>query len=137
MNVETLLSHLRKVRPTASGEWVACCPAHEDRSPSLSVKDAGDGRILLHCFAECSVENIVGALGLTLSDLMPDRPLGHVLKRVPFNPRTVLEAIAFQATVTSIAAADLSKGNPMSVADRDLLWDASRQIQNAVEYVTR
>jgi hypothetical protein len=36
----------------------ARCPAHEDRSPSLSI-DRGDGRALVHCHAGCSVEQVV------------------------------------------------------------------------------
>jgi putative DNA primase/helicase len=29
--------------------WMARCPAHEDRVPSLSISDAPDGKILVHC----------------------------------------------------------------------------------------
>jgi hypothetical protein len=63
-------------RPRRSGSgWVALCPNHEcdgqKHSPSLSVKTGQDGRILVHCFAGCSTERIIAALGLRLSDLMP------------------------------------------------------------------
>ncbi|TPE53224.1 DUF7146 domain-containing protein [Amaricoccus solimangrovi] len=40
----------------------ACCPAHEDKHPSLSIGIGADGRLLLHCFAGCSFEAIVAAL---------------------------------------------------------------------------
>lgn len=50
--------------------WIARCPAHEDRSPSLSIC-ARDEKILLHCFAGCTVEAICAALGLHVSDLFP------------------------------------------------------------------
>lgn len=49
--------------------YSACCPAHEDRSPSLSVSEGDDGRVLVKCFAGCSSEEICAALGLTLADL--------------------------------------------------------------------
>jgi uncharacterized membrane protein YgcG len=63
-------------RPRRAGSgWVALCPAHEldgqKHSPSLSVKAAQDGRILVHCFANCPPERVVAALGLRMSDLMP------------------------------------------------------------------
>ncbi|MBX3322460.1 MAG: DUF3987 domain-containing protein [Phycisphaeraceae bacterium] len=59
-------------RPTRQGEaWSACCPAHDDRNPSLSIGVGADARVLLHCHAGCAVEAILGALGLTLRELMP------------------------------------------------------------------
>ena len=42
--------------------WVARCPAHEDRTPSLSIRGTEDGRLLLHCFAGCSWSAIRTAL---------------------------------------------------------------------------
>ena len=61
------LSLLNKVRRCRSG-WMACCPAHEDRSPSLSIKVIYD-RVLLHCFAGCSLIAICGALSIRPRDL--------------------------------------------------------------------
>lgn len=56
----------------ANGQFTGFCPAHDDRKPSLSINVGTDGHILLHCHAGCSVEDIVQALGLTMSDLFPD-----------------------------------------------------------------
>ncbi len=52
----------------------ARCPAHEDGRRSLSVGTGEDGRILLHCHAGCETSAIVAALGVAMSDLMPERP---------------------------------------------------------------
>jgi putative DNA primase/helicase len=49
----------------------ARCPAHDDHKPSLTVTEAEDGKVLLHCHKECSIEDIVTALGLTINDLFP------------------------------------------------------------------
>src|SRR5215217_5847999 len=50
----------------------AFCPAHADRNrPSLSVR-AEDSRVLLHCFVGCKAEDIVGAIGLAMSDLFEE-----------------------------------------------------------------
>jgi len=49
----------------------ARCPAHDDERPSLSIKLTDDGRILLQCFAGCSIEQILAALRLTKADLIP------------------------------------------------------------------
>lgn len=50
--MELVLSRVTNVKPN-SGGWLACCPAHEDRSPSLSINAGDDGRVLLKCFAGC------------------------------------------------------------------------------------
>ena len=57
-------------KPSGKG-WIACCPAHDDRNPSLSITDGDDGKVLLHCHAGCSVDQIVSAAGLDLKDLFP------------------------------------------------------------------
>jgi putative DNA primase/helicase len=43
-------------------EWTACCPAHDDRNPSLSIGEARDGTVLLHCHAGCSQDEVIAAL---------------------------------------------------------------------------
>src|SRR5262245_4638608 len=49
---------------------MARCPAHPDRTPSLSIAVSGDrDKILLHCHAGCAVDDILGALGLERADL--------------------------------------------------------------------
>jgi hypothetical protein len=40
----------------------ACCPAHNDRSPSLSIADGGDGKLLVHCHAGCEQVEVIDAL---------------------------------------------------------------------------
>jgi hypothetical protein len=53
------------------GQWQVTCPAHDDRDPSLSVGYTGD-KVLLHCFAGCTVETVCSAIGLTVRDLFAD-----------------------------------------------------------------
>jgi hypothetical protein len=61
-------------KPHRSGRgWSAKCPAHEDRKPSLSITETADGKVLLHCWAGCSTESVLAALGLRWSDLFPGR----------------------------------------------------------------
>jgi hypothetical protein len=52
-------------------DFTARCPGHADHTPSLHVGEGEGGKVLLHCFAGCSIESIVGALGLELRDLFP------------------------------------------------------------------
>jgi len=59
----------------AGAGWVALCPAHDDRRPSLSVSEGPDGRILLYCFGGCPTQHVLAAMGLRWSDLFADDPL--------------------------------------------------------------
>jgi len=56
------------------GKYMARCPCHNDSTQSLSVSVGRENKILLKCFAGCSVEGIVGAMGLSLSDLFAEDP---------------------------------------------------------------
>ena len=71
MIVNEFIRRLDGVRKTTKG-WIAKCPAHEDRSPSLSIAEGRDERVLLRCWAGCRTEEVVAALGLQLADLFPD-----------------------------------------------------------------
>lgn len=66
--VRHVLELLPDAKPSGTG-WQASCPAHDDKHPSLSVAEGGDGRCLVHCFAGCKTEDVVAALGLEMSDL--------------------------------------------------------------------
>tara|TARA_B110000008_G_scaffold36796_1_gene33321 strand:+ start:762 stop:1601 length:840 start_codon:yes stop_codon:yes gene_type:complete len=44
--------------------YIDRCPAHEDKNPSLSINYGADGKLLLHCFAGCSFEEIINAAGI-------------------------------------------------------------------------
>lgn len=63
-----LIDRLEKVKPTGANKWLALCPNHDDKNPSLAVT-ALDGKTLVHCFAGCQPADIVAALNLTMSDL--------------------------------------------------------------------
>lgn len=116
MSADALLERLRRVRSTGTGRWLACCPAHEDRTPSLSIRELDDGRILLHCFAGCAVGDVVAAVGLELHDLYPDRPLGHAIppERRPFVAADVLAATAGEALIVAIAAGRIRDGEAVA-----------------------
>jgi putative DNA primase/helicase len=42
--------------------WVARCPAHTDRTPSLSISRGDNGKLLFHCFAGCDQQPVIAAL---------------------------------------------------------------------------
>lgn len=72
---ETLLARLDKVRTRPAGKFLAqyeaCCPAHADKSPSLGIAVADDGRLVINCLAGCQPDDVMTAIGLELKDLFP------------------------------------------------------------------
>lgn len=136
MSAEILLSRLEKVRCTGPGRWVACCPAHEDRRASLALRELDD-RTLAHCFAGCTVHEVVSAVGLSLSDLFPEKLSSdaHSIKgeRRPFPAADVLRCIAFEAIIVLTAGAALLAGQPFNDTDRARLVMAVGRIQAALD----
>lgn len=133
MSVDSFLAKLDKVKQRGQNNWQACCPAHTDKAPSLSIRQLDDGRILVHCFAGCSTHEIVQALGMELSDLFPPRDVGNTRpERRPFPAVEALRAVGFEALVVCAAAAALAGGEPLSAVDRERLILAGQRIQGAI-----
>jgi len=68
-----LLDRLEGLKPAGTGRWIAKCPAHPDRPPSLSIRETDDGRVLLKNFGGCGTEDVLVAIGLTFADQFPRR----------------------------------------------------------------
>lgn len=137
-NIDLVLTRLDRVRKTDSG-FTARCPAHEDRTASLSLAAGDDGRILAHCFAGCSVHDVLAAIGLTVADLFPRR-----LASATLEARKDLQGYALRAQVKAaanvldseslvvlIAAGDLERRRTLSEADHARLALACEHIRAA------
>ena len=109
----TILERLEGVKATGKGRWMACCPAHADSSPSLSIRETEDGRVLLYDFAGCETQAVLDALGLGLSDLF-DVPLGHHFDpiRGGFTARELLDSIAHETLVALLIIGEAQKWEP-------------------------
>lgn len=71
VSAQPLLDRLDRVRKSGKG-WMARCPAHDDRTASLSITEAPD-KVLVRCFAQCRTDDVLGAVGLAFKDLFPPR----------------------------------------------------------------
>lgn len=141
-NVEILLARLDKVRKAGDG-WSAVCPAHKDRSASLSIGTGNDGRILLHCFAGCIATDVVQAVGLTIADLFPERirtddsPEERRRRRLAARQHqwgAALPILEFEARLVLIAANDLRAGRTLSDDDLQRLAVAVERIEDARQH---
>jgi hypothetical protein len=128
--IEDILPHLQKVRRTGKNNWLACCPAHDDKSPSMTIHQADNGKVVVRCHAECSFESIVGAVGLGWDPWFPPKQAedrSPAIRR-PFPAGDVLEALSFEATVVAVAAANIANGVELSAEDLARLQVAQQRI---------
>ena len=82
---------LVQARSAGRARWQAVCPAHRDRSPSLSIREGDDGRVLVHCFAGCQVQAVLAALNLTSRDLFVGEPPSRYALEQARNERESVE----------------------------------------------
>lgn len=113
-----LLNQFDGLRQTGPDRWIARCPGHDDNSPSLSIKDAGD-RLLVRCFAGCTFRDVVDALGVLPSAFFDggiyDRREFNKTFRVPY--KDALTIIHHEMWVVVMIASAMQKG---IVLDEDM-----------------
>lgn len=139
--IDQLLGRLERVKQTGPGQWMARCPGHQDKSPSLSVKQCDDGTILLHDFGGCSPLDILAAVGLTLAALFPRRltpqtPTQRREAREAFNRKAwcaALRVVCREASVVCAAASVIRNREPMPADFDERLGHAIRALDGARE----
>lgn len=115
--IEHVVSLLPTAKPNGKG-WMACCPAHEDRSPSLSINEGDDGRVLLKCFAGCGNDAITDALGLETKDLFVPRDsrslTPHTNGKLTSKPKSASKAksVRFATPDTAVSSLMTKNGKP-------------------------
>ncbi len=83
MSAALAIAERLQARRIGCGRWIAQCPAHADRAPSLTIAEGREGRTLLHCFAGCPLHAILRAAGISMHHLFPSalRPGPHPEQR--------------------------------------------------------
>src|SRR5690606_33107961 len=86
---------------------------HEDRSPSLSVREVNDGTILIKCFAGCDTLAVCRSIGIEIRDLFPNQYVRRVDTRARGVPRLSaaerLELIEHEVTVAALLADEIAR----------------------------
>lgn len=134
MSIHKVLNLLSKVKRTGDGRYIACCPAHDDSKPSLTIRELPDGRVLMHCFGGCDIESILSAMDLQLTDLFPEPIMqqGKPVQR-PFNPSDVLLCIRNESRLSALAIADILHGKALSPEQKARLLLAAERLNEAYE----
>lgn len=136
MGIDALLSRLDGLKAGHGvGRWIARCPSHSDRSPSLTIRAEDDGRILVHCFAGCSAIDIMGSLGMSMTDLFPEPMTRQFLPRIraPFSAMDALRCLTRESSIVALAASDILEGKPLNDEFLERLSTASGRIATALE----
>ena len=69
-SAEAIAKALGGAQLSNTGWWSCKCPAHEDRTASLGLKDTEDGRVAWHCRAHCSTREVANALEKSAQDYL-------------------------------------------------------------------
>lgn len=131
--IADILPRLEKVRRTGKNNWLACCPAHDDRSPSFTIHEGDDGRVVCRCHSGCGFEDIVGAVGMGYEPWFPPKQpddFKRAIKR-PYPAADVLEAVQFEAMVVATAACNIANGVTLTAEDKARLLLANERISEA------
>jgi hypothetical protein len=118
---ELLLSNLEGVKNTGNGKWMASCPSHADRSPSLIITQIDD-RILLHCFAGCSCLDVLSAVGLQYEDLFPDKVRNPYEKQKPpprFSKAELFDLLVQESGIVAFGFNDLLVNGSLNDIDKE------------------
>lgn len=141
MTIETFLNRLHKVKKRGPGQWMALCPVHGEKTPSLSIKD-DNGTILIHCFG-CGAGgvDICGAVGVEPSELFPPSDNFDASERRPkrqngFEPDQVLFAVVMEVIAVQLIAEDMAK-NCLDEATKLRLDMAAKRIHGAWMYAKK
>ena len=137
-NLTDIISRLSKVKRTGNGKYVACCPVHADKTPSLGVTQKTDGVILIHCLG-CGAGGIeiCEALNLDPSTLFPpsDNPRYQKAVRSGFSAWQLLHALRTDLIRLLIIANDLKKIGALSDDDRQFISEVILRLNDGISYM--
>jgi hypothetical protein len=135
MKINNLISRLEGAKKTGAHSWICKCPAHQDRTASLHIKNDGDDKILLNCFAGCDTYSILKSIGLDWKDVLPDsNEINHSSpKKQIIYATEALALIRFEAQIVCLIAFKMKKTRIASDDAVDRLELAMQRINKAME----
>ena len=124
-----LLTHFKNVRKAGDRQWMACCPVHDDRNPSLSITDAGE-KWLLRCHAGCGYDAILEAVGLEqkvmtnqLEKIWSQK--GRIVKVYPYQDaagKTIVEVVRYEPKNFSRRVPNPAMPGKHIYSTKDVTW---------------
>ena len=137
MSADRLLQNLSKVRQTGKSKWLALCPAHADKSPSLAIAEGDDGRVLIKCFGGCDTRSVLQSVGLDWGDIfdaMSNTQQCGVNRKARLISAADALSIIYESTLfICVVGADIQKNRDISDHDFEHLGICCSRIARCME----
>lgn len=148
MTATALLDRLDYVKAVAPGRWVARCPAHPSKSKcSLAISEESDGRVLVHDFGGCSIEDVLGSINCDFDILFPVDPVrgrvghsklrGEVADDTAWSSNHVLRACAEDLLLASVLLSDIVDGRAKPTDTIETIFEIAGRLAAAVSLTQR
>jgi len=138
MGIEKVLTALGdSVRARGNGKWTAKCPAHDDRTPSLSISVDPNGTVGVKCWVGCTFEAIADSLSLKASDFFADKikaPFTFGAKMDYFTGEAI-KALYDEILFIHIACNDIVSGRGIKKSDLARTEKAMGRLNVIYEYL--
>lgn len=130
---EEILARFSKVYRSGDDQYQCLCPSHKDRTASLGIKFDND-KIVMNCFAGCSLEGILKAVNLSWNDIMPNALDTEYKPNRKFNPYAVMKATRDELLFTALCANAVSHGMKLEASDKDKLFEITGRLRELYDY---
>jgi hypothetical protein len=142
VSTTALLDRLDRPKQMRPGAWMAGCPiCQSKRGRPISIRELDDGRTLLHPFCAHTTDEVLSAVGLTMSALFP-KPLtgtgpagGFASSHSRVPARDVLEGISEDVTKVCLIASFMLDKRVIAEAHWEMLAQAAKRIHRARDYL--
>ena len=132
--VENLLDRLDLVKQTGPDRYLARCPAHDDHTPSLSIRDLGE-TFLVKCWTGCGGVDVMEAVGLTAADFWEKPPEGTKRARPYITVKELAKVLDREAWITVMCAQKVADDDRLTDDELTRLLSARRRITKVLEVV--
>lgn len=130
-----ILSYLSKVKRVGDGKYMASCPCHTDKTPSLSIKIDTDQTILMHCFS-CGANGveICAAIGIDQTSLFPPGD-GNYRRQdaIGFSSRQLVHSLGDDLVRLLVIANEIKNVNGISEDDRRFVADIAAKVSRGLD----
>jgi len=135
MNIDIFLTALDRVKKTGFNKWIACCPVHNDKTPSLAIRLVEGDRLLFHCFG-CGANGIeiCKSLNINPEELFPPRLENHKRERVPFPAEQILSALVHEVGIVTAASHAIANGEKLNANDVRRIETARERLTEGLNY---